>query len=243
MQPHEQLEGFFAELFKLMREAEPSTYHNFMLRAEEEFKRTGYREKNSEGIENILIARLDVIGDMILTSGFIREVRANFPRARITLVVSPLTFPMVELCPYVNEVLSFNPNQTVGNFPDALEKIVTFCKENLWRKNFSIAFSPQWGSLNFSALLLCWISGARERIGYGTNPYKSYFADSLAEYTARGNFLLTKNIVTPQSIVAELEKHLYLLTASGFAVNQDKLIKIIWSFFTARKILNEHENF
>ena len=70
-----------------------------------EFGRLGYRD--FAGVKNILIVRLDVIGDMILTSGFIREVRANFPQAKITLVVSPLVYPIVELCPYVDEILIF----------------------------------------------------------------------------------------------------------------------------------------
>lgn len=44
MQPHEQLDSFFAELFREMRKAPPETYGRFLMRAEEEFKRTGYRK-------------------------------------------------------------------------------------------------------------------------------------------------------------------------------------------------------
>lgn len=69
---------------------------------------------------------MDAIGDMVLTSGFIREVRANFPHARITLVTEPLTYSMVELCPYVNEVLIFDRKTLAGNLPDVFEKIAVF---------------------------------------------------------------------------------------------------------------------
>ena len=188
---------------------------------EREFVRAGYREEISAGVENILIVRLDAIGDMILTSGFLREVRANFPQARITLICSPLTFPLVELCPYVNEILTFDQDKFGGNFPDVLERLVEFCKENLWQKHYSMAFSPQWGSDNLHALFLCWLSGARERIGYGVNPYKSWNCEPTPELDAQDNFLLTKNIVTPRSAVAEIEKFFYLLEGAGFKINSN----------------------
>ncbi|MBR0060156.1 MAG: glycosyltransferase family 9 protein, partial [Selenomonadaceae bacterium] len=204
-----------------MRKADPATYGSFLMRAEEELTRTGYREEISAGVENILIVRLDAIGDMILTSGFLREVRANFPQARITLICSPLTFPLVELCPYVNEILTFDQDKFGGNFPDVLERLVEFCKENLWQKHYSMAFSPQWGSDNLHALFLCWLSGARERIGYGVNPYKSWNCEPTPELDAQDNFLLTKNIVTPRSAVAEIEKFFYLLEGAGFKINSN----------------------
>ncbi len=164
MQPQAQIEKFFADLVPYLK-ANPAQVPLLIPELEEEFKRFGYRDENPVGVENILIVRLDAIGDMILTSGFIREIRANFPRARITLVVSSITFPLVELCPYVNEVLIFDQNKFGGNFLNVLEKLVVFCRENLWRKHFSIAFSPQWGSWNLPALLLCWLSGRSK----GTN--------------------------------------------------------------------------
>lgn len=225
MQAHEQLDQFFGEFFRLMSQADPSTYNAFLNRAEAEFRRLGYREEIPAGVENILIVRLDVIGDMILTSGFIREVRRNFPQARITLVVSPLVYPIVELCPYVNEILIFNErffnsHFNGKNFFILLEKLAIFCRENLWRKHFSIAFSPQWGSENLAGLLMCWLSGARERVGYGTNPCESWLGKPAPEESERDNFLLTRNIVTPKSAVAEIEKHFYLLEAVGLEVNQ-----------------------
>ncbi|MBE8949668.1 MAG: glycosyltransferase family 9 protein [Quinella sp. 3Q1] len=225
MQPHEQLDKFFGEFFRLIKQTEPSMYYAFLQRAEVEFERTGYREEIPIGVENILIVRLDVIGDMILTTGFIREVRANFPNARITLVVSPLVYPIVELCPYVNEVLIFD-KKTVGanpskrNFSIMLDHIAVFCREKFWQKHFSIAFSPQWGSYNLPGLLMCWLSGARERVGFGTHPHLSWDPNISAEKATYDNFLLTRNIITPRSVVAEIEKHFYLLEAVGLKVNQ-----------------------
>ena len=183
-----------------------------------EFGRLGYRD--FAGVKNILIVRLDVIGDMILTSGFIREVRANFPQAKITLVVSPLVYPIVELCPYVDEILIFYIKKFDRNLIRMLEKIAAFCRENLWQKKFSLAFSPQWGSDNLPGLLMCWLSGAAERVGYGTNPYESWLGKPPKNVAELDNFLLTKNIVTPRSVISEVQHSFYLLEAVGLTVNQ-----------------------
>ena len=51
------------------------------------FQNSGFREVQKSGVKNILVMRLDAIGDFVLSSGFIRELRLNYPFARITLVV------------------------------------------------------------------------------------------------------------------------------------------------------------
>lgn len=217
--PHERLDVFFANMFQEMRKAPPEAYGAFLMRAEEEFRRTGYRDK-AEGVENILIVRLDLIGDQVMMSGFIREVRKNFPAARITLVVTPGVYPIVELCPYVNEVLTLDKNALFGNFVETLEKIAVFCRDTLWQKKFSIAFSPRWFSDTLIELLIVWFSGARERIGYGTNPFKSWLGDPPPDATAQDNFFLTKNIVTPQNVISDADRNFYLLAAAGLKVTE-----------------------
>ena len=222
--PHERLNVFFGELFREMRKADPSTYGAFLARAEEEFKRTGYRQTISEeSVENILIVRLDEFGDIILVSGFLREVRANFPRARITLVVKPLALPLVEFCPYVNDVLTSDINSFNGTFPEMLEKVALFCKNNLWQKKFSLAFSPKCGGNSFPGLLMVWLSGARERIGYDVSPYRNFFNENIEEQKTIGEFLLNKMIKPHRTMTFQVEKNFYILTESGFKVNQRHL--------------------
>ena len=220
---HERLNVFFGDLFQEMRKAPPQAYGNFLARAEKEFRRVGCREKNSAGVENILIVRLDGIGDVILTSGFLREVRKNFPKARITLLVSSDTRSVVELCPYVNEILSLDRKFFYGSFVERLEKIAVFCRDNFWQKKFSIAFSPRWHNDTLPSLILAWMSGACERIGYGTYPFQSWTGDPPAHLAEQDNFFLTKNIVTPKNIIHDADKNFYLLVAAGLKVNQTDL--------------------
>lgn len=241
MQPHEQLEKFFTKLIPYLK-ANPAQVSELMFETEAAFERAGYREEISEGVENILIVRLDCIGDMILMSGFIREVRANFPKARITLIVSPLTFPLVELCPYVNEILTFDVKKIGGDFPNVLEKLIPFCRENFWQKRFSYAFLTTWGSNNLVNLFLCWLSGARKRIGYGQYPYESWFGDNFIDYKKykeQDNFLLTRNIVTPRTVIATVEKNFYVLESTGLEINSNhvELFYGAEDFYRARELL------
>ena len=72
------MEKFFGEFFRLIKQADPSTYGAFLQRAEEEFKRHDWREEIPSTVENILIVRLDVIGDMILTSALFAKSEQIF---------------------------------------------------------------------------------------------------------------------------------------------------------------------
>lgn len=209
-----------------MRKAPPEAYGAFLARAEEEFRLQGYRKKNSATVENILIVRMDAIGDMVMTSGFLREVRANFPHARITFVVAPHIYSMLEFCPYVNEVLSFASGSLGNNLIDTLEKIAVFCRDNLWQKKFSLALSPKptENKGKFLALWMMWLSGARERIGYGIDIYHENPDKSPVQFSDLDNFLLTKNVVLPtREAFTYLEKIFYVLFASGLKINQTHL--------------------
>ena len=217
--PHERLNVFFGTFFREMRKAPPEAYGAFLARAEEEFRRAGYREK-ADGVENILIVRLDEFGDIIITSGFIREVRRNFPKARITLVVKSLARPLVELCPYVNEVMTFDIKSFDETFLGILEKIAVFCRDKLWREHFSIAFTPKWDGDIMSGILMTWLSGARERIGYGMSAQQSCLGNVSPQTVAQDNFFLTKAVVTPRNVVAMPARFFYLLEAAGLKVTE-----------------------
>ena len=135
---------------------------------------------------------------------------------------------VVELCPYVNEVLSLDRKFLYGTFPVIFERLAVFCRENLWQKKFSIAFSPRWHDDTLYSLLLCWLSGARERIGYGSYPFDSWKGAPPQQIAAIDNFLLTKKIVTPKDIVRDVDKNFYLLKKAGYKVNQ-KHVELFYS--------------
>ncbi len=195
------------------------------------------------GVENILIMRMDAIGDMVLTSGFIREVRVNFPHAYITLVAESLTYSMVEFCPYVNEVLAFDRKKSLpGNLIDDLEAIALFCRQHFWQKKISLAFSPKTGAWKIPALWMMWLSGARERIGYGLKNYRERSDNVPVKVNDLDRFLLTKNPILPhEGLIPDIEKYFYLLTLGGLKIRdmQPEIFYTATDFYRAGEYLSK----
>ena len=213
---------------------------HFYKQMEESFRKTGFREKQQVGVKNILVMRLDAIGDFVLTTGFIRELRLNYPSARITLVVSNLVYPIAEFCPYVNKVVSFDSKFNTNNIVMMVERISKFAAEELWTNHFDMAFSVQWGSENLLPLMMGYLSGARERIGYGYKIELLHF-DQLPPKDKDPNYLLlTKPVINPKELIHEADKHFYPLEFLGLSL-RSKNMELWYSaedFQNARQLLN-----
>ena len=61
--------------------------------------------KTPKTFNNILIVRTDRIGDVVLTTPAIKALRGMYPAARISVLVTPATFDLVNGNPYVDEIL------------------------------------------------------------------------------------------------------------------------------------------
>ena len=187
-------------------------FMKFVNRTEHAFQECGFRERLNQGVENILIMRLDVMGDFIITSGLIRELRANYPSAHITLVVSDYVYPLAELCPYVNEVLHIETRlpQSSDAFSILLKRTATFCAQNLWHRHFSMSICPQPGGFRLPSILLSYLSGAAIRIGYENNE-------------DIGNSIFNRVLSIPDRLKHEAARAVYLLIALGLSVRSTEL--------------------
>ena len=214
----ERVKQFFTEEFTAIKATGQIEIREFFRRSELVFQNAGFRENNTHGVPSVLIMRTDVMGDYIITTGFIREVRRNFPGARITLVVNPIVKQIAEFCPYVNEILTYDYAYTTNSIAKIFEQALEFCAEKLWQRHFSVAFSPQWGSDNLETLMVVYLSGAKNRYGFGQFPGDSWIGKANESIAALDDFLLTKKIITPRSILSEADKNFYLLKALGYTV-------------------------
>ena len=97
------------------------------------------REIDISQAKRVLVVRLDEIGDVVMTTPFLRELRRNLPDAWITLVVKPQIYDLVELCPYVDEVLTYNWS-TNGNATQHRQQLrrhgraLRLAWKSLWRR-------------------------------------------------------------------------------------------------------------
>jgi heptosyltransferase-2 len=161
--------------------------------------------------KNVLVVRLDEIGDVVLLTPFLRELRHNLPpAARVSLIVKPGTRNLVETCPYVDEVLTFDwstcsPLQEVRLHARALQ----FARQHLWKQDFDLAIVPRWDTDYYHANFIAYFSGAASRIGYSER-----ISEARQEWNRGGDRLLTTALVdrTPKH---EVEHNLDVLRSLG----------------------------
>lgn len=121
-------------------------------------------------VKSILVVRLDEIGDVVMTTPFLRELRCNVPNAWITLVVKPSIYNLVEICPYVNEVLTYD-----WSTPRLLRlfqrhwRAVKLSRRHLWHRRFDLAILPRWDTDYYHGAFVGYFSGAPSRVGYSEN--------------------------------------------------------------------------
>ena len=169
-------------------------------------------------VRSALVVRLDGIGDAVLTSPLLRELRRNLPRAWITAVVSPLTFNLFERCPYVNEVLIYDTlklprRQLLRRHLGAL----SLAFRRLWRRRFDLALVPRWDTDTYHATWVAYFSGAPWRVGY-TEKTTGRKATTNAGYDR-----LLSHVLTDLEPRHEVERNLQVLRHLGGTVRDDKL--------------------
>lgn len=181
---------------------------------EERFEAYGYR-KVPQDAEKILIISLNAIGDNVIYSAFVRELRRNYPKSYIVMLVTPLVYPLMENCPYVNKVwqLDYNPCETVTEY---FPRFMEFCCQYLLPQRFTLSFCLQWSDDKRPMNLLAYLSGAQRRIAISDRSLLAY--DENFRLIDQWESLLTQPVTTPPEITHEAERALYVLTAVGKTV-------------------------
>lgn len=185
------------------------------------FCQTGFREEYSSGSQHILLIRLDAMGDMVLTTAFIREVRRNHPAAYLTILVSPEIYSLVKKCPYVNRILVMDKLLFYTDTKRFFVELFKLCAENFWPERYALSICPQWGDDKTTSQLAAYLSGAKRRVGY------SYNVDSVYGYPVKDkrmeSALLTDSYIIPANIIHEAERMLYLLRLLEMDVADERM--------------------
>lgn len=126
----------------------------------------------ADEVHRILVFQLSMIGDMVLTIPFLRELRRNYVDAEITLIVRPSVYNLIELCPYVDHILTFKRiDGSIGYFLSFF-KARKFVEENLLNQVFDLAITPRWHHDSFChAGIIMYLANTRKRIAYSEHSY------------------------------------------------------------------------
>lgn len=127
----------------------------------------------------ILVIRLDLIGDLVLSMTVVRALKRTYPGAEIDLLALPSSAPIVSDDPDLAHIIPYDPN--VWRRPKAL-----FQWSN-WRNTFRVMrrlrsrrYDRAVSVFGNWAAMLAVASGAKRRVGFGRESYPGFMTDSVA---------------------------------------------------------------
>src|SRR6266851_7383111 len=128
--------------------------------------------------KRILVIRLDLIGDLVLSLTVVRALKRTYPEAEIDLLAIPASAKVASFDPNITEIITYDPN--IWRRPKALLQRKNWREARaLWRKmhtrHYDLAVSVY---ANWAAILAV-ASGAARRVGYGREGYPGFMTDSV----------------------------------------------------------------
>jgi len=165
-----------------------------------------------ESIKKIVVLRLDRVGDLILSTPFFRNLREAFPKASISLVVTPYTEDVMKGDPAVDEVLVYDGDSPLRDQYDFLKRLGA----QQW--DLAIALSPV-----SMAYLFTYFTHAPIRLGY------AYSRRWLSRFIAKvlltdvKIFSIDEALKRHEKIPHEVEQTLSLLADLGIETKEYRL--------------------
>jgi ADP-heptose:LPS heptosyltransferase len=167
---------------------------------------------------SIIVFRLDRIGDLVLNSAMLRELRRLYQNARITLVVTTATQSLVEHCPYVDEVLTVAPSSgKLASLFSELRSTVSFCRRHLSSRSWDMAISPRWDADSHFAALMC---------SYADSPRRIAFSEQCSPLKQRLNWRFDSmytEVLPPGRSEHEVERNLDVVRHLGGKIGRSDL--------------------
>ncbi|MDO8509355.1 MAG: glycosyltransferase family 9 protein [Nanoarchaeota archaeon] len=124
-------------------------------------------------IDKILVIKNDKIGDMILSTNIFRELRKNYPKARISVIASNSNKPLIEKNKNINDIIVLDYPPKI--FKDYLNYF-NFAKK-IRKEKFDIGIDLR-GSF-YNIFFLLFLGGVKYRIGF----YNKFFSKFLLNYS------------------------------------------------------------
>lgn len=166
-------------------------------------------DKVWQQVKNLLVMRLDNIGDVIMTSPALRTLREQLPDAKITLMASPAGALTQPLLPWVDEVLPWRVLwQDLGRLSFSPEREWELI-EVLHQQQFDgVIIFTSFSQSPHPAALVCYLAGIPLRLG---------------ESKQDGLGILTDSVEPAPDELHQVERNLRLIESVGFSVRDRRL--------------------
>jgi ADP-heptose:LPS heptosyltransferase len=169
-------------------------------------------------LRSVVVVRPDELGDLVMTSPFLRELRRALPEARITLVVKPELAELVAACPYVDAILTYPVSAPKWQRPFVLPlRAMRMARRLLRPLEPDLVVLPRWDGDQCYATFLAYWSGARWVVGHseGVTDYKRTIN--------RGFDRLLTHPIGDRTVRHEVERSLEPLAVLGRTPVEDRL--------------------
>jgi lipopolysaccharide heptosyltransferase II len=126
----------------------------------------------------ILVIRLDLIGDLVMSLTAVRVLKRTYPEAEIDLLALPSSASIIMKDPDLSRIFTYNPN--IWRRPRALLQPRVWSEawllyHRLKARHYDLAVSL-YGHV---AAILAVLSGARRCVGYGREGYPGFMTDNV----------------------------------------------------------------
>jgi ADP-heptose:LPS heptosyltransferase len=161
-------------------------------------------------LQRILVVRLDNIGDLIMLSPALKALRAAYPKASITLMVSPGGAEAADLLPWIDTIFPWKASwQEIGqNFPGTIEQEFGLIDE-IRSKAFDAAFIfTSFSQSPYPPAYISYLAGVKARIGQS----KEF-----------GGKLLTHWVKPLPDAEYQVDRNLHLLSSIGIPVTDSPM--------------------
>ena len=125
--------------------------------------------------ENILIARTDRIGDVVLSLPLAYIIKKHFPDSKISYLVRNYTKDLLQNHPFIDNTIILSEKDGKPNFTENINKIKSM--------NFDTAFVV---NPTFKIALILFLSGIKTRVGTGYRWYSFLFNKKIYEHRKYG---------------------------------------------------------
>jgi lipopolysaccharide heptosyltransferase II len=128
--------------------------------------------------QRILVIRLDLIGDLVLSMPLVRALKRSYPQVEIDLLALPASAKVVMHDPELTDIITYDPN--IWRRPKALIQPKNWrdafsLRRRLRARHYDIAvsvFGPWAG-------IIAVLSGAKRRVGFGRESYPGFMTDNV----------------------------------------------------------------
>jgi len=163
---------------------------------------------------NVIVFRLDQLGDVVLTTPLFRELKRLYPNTHCTLVVQPPYREVVSTNPNVDEILVV-PDLQPKWLPKRIRRLLSawwFYRTKLRQRRFDLAICPRWDVDESLTTMLCALTNAAKRVGYTSETTQ-------AKQKINRGFDAAFDIVLPAGPVChEVDRNLAIVKALGGSV-------------------------